>query len=186
MLYNDVESCAQNLRSLKLDTTGYGSLLIPILKERLPDEINMIIWGDHLDFDQVLEHFNDELRAQRNCASISINMTNGRVAHLLQVAYMQKLGVHDCNKIFHQSVPQTVSGHESRKAILRRKGRCFICLDSGHVAKDCTSTYVCRRCKKCRHHISICKSAPIDSPNDSKRKRGRRIEKSREGAIRNL
>ena len=31
MLYNDVESCVQNLRSLKLDTTGYGSLLIPIL-----------------------------------------------------------------------------------------------------------------------------------------------------------
>jgi signal-transduction protein with cAMP-binding, CBS, and nucleotidyltransferase domain len=43
MLYNHVESCVRNLKSLKLDTSGYGSLLIPILKDRLPDEITMII-----------------------------------------------------------------------------------------------------------------------------------------------
>ena len=43
MLYNHVENCMRNLKSLKLDTSGYGSLLIPILKDRLPDEINMII-----------------------------------------------------------------------------------------------------------------------------------------------
>lgn len=33
MLYNHVESCVRNLKSLKLDTTGYSSLLIPILKD---------------------------------------------------------------------------------------------------------------------------------------------------------
>ena len=43
MLYNHVESCVRNLKPLKLDTSGYCSLLIPILKERLPDEITMII-----------------------------------------------------------------------------------------------------------------------------------------------
>jgi len=31
-LYNYVESCIRNLRSLKLETKGYGNLLIPILK----------------------------------------------------------------------------------------------------------------------------------------------------------
>jgi len=31
-LYNYVESCIGNLRSLKLETKGYGNLLIPILK----------------------------------------------------------------------------------------------------------------------------------------------------------
>ena len=43
MLYNHVENCIRNLKSLKLDTTGYGSLLIPILKDRLPDEVTMVI-----------------------------------------------------------------------------------------------------------------------------------------------
>ena len=43
MLNNHVESCVRNLKSLKLDTTGDGSLLIPILKDRLPDETTMTI-----------------------------------------------------------------------------------------------------------------------------------------------
>ena len=47
-LYNHVENCVRNLKSLKLDTSGYGSLLIPILKDRLPDEINMIISSQFL------------------------------------------------------------------------------------------------------------------------------------------
>ena len=32
MLYNHVESCVRNLKSLKFHTSGYGSLLIPTLK----------------------------------------------------------------------------------------------------------------------------------------------------------
>ena len=43
MLYNHVENCVRNLKSLKLDTSGYSSLLISILKDQLPDEITMII-----------------------------------------------------------------------------------------------------------------------------------------------
>jgi hypothetical protein len=42
MLYTHVANCIRNLKSLKLDTSGHGSIiLIPILKDRLPDEINM-------------------------------------------------------------------------------------------------------------------------------------------------
>ena len=71
MLYNHVESCVRNLKSLKLDPSGYGSLLIPILKERLPDEITMIIsriFGEQIwTLDKVMEHFTSELRAQENC-----------------------------------------------------------------------------------------------------------------------
>ena len=71
MLYNHAESCVRNIKSLKLDTSGYGSLIISILKERLPDEITMItsrkfseqIWTLY----KVMEHFNSELRAQENC-----------------------------------------------------------------------------------------------------------------------
>eukprot|EP00111_Clytia_hemisphaerica_P011254 TCONS_00032972-protein len=36
-LYNDVENCLRNLKALKMETAAYGSLLILILKERLPD-----------------------------------------------------------------------------------------------------------------------------------------------------
>ena len=41
MLYSHVENCIRKLKALKLDTAGYGSLLIPIIKDRLPDEIEL-------------------------------------------------------------------------------------------------------------------------------------------------
>ena len=176
MLYNHVESCVRNLRSLKLDTTGYGSLLIPILKDRLPDDITMIIarkfGGNTWTLDQVMKHFNDELRAQENCASMTSskysNHNNYKNQFTTSGLYTEaRNACIYCNKDDHYaSKCTTVSSPESRKAILRRKGRCFIGLDSGHVAKDCTSTYVCRKCKKGKHHISICRSAPINPPVD--------------------
>ena len=46
-------------------------------------------------------------------------------------------------------------------------GRCFICLDNVHIAKNCTSQYVCKRCKKGKHHISICEAYPLGKRNDS-------------------
>ena len=77
MLYNHVESCVRNLKSLKLDTSGYSPLLIPILKDRLPDEITMIIsrkFGEKIwTLDKVMEHFNSELRAQKNCSAATSN-----------------------------------------------------------------------------------------------------------------
>ena len=42
-LYNDIENCMRNLKSLKIESSTYGYLLIPLLKEKIPDELNMII-----------------------------------------------------------------------------------------------------------------------------------------------
>ena len=36
-LFNEVETCVRNLKSLKVETDTYGCLLIPILKEKIPD-----------------------------------------------------------------------------------------------------------------------------------------------------
>ena len=40
--------------------------------------------------------------------------------------------------------------------ILRKDGRCFLCLGKGHKVGQCTVTRRCRHCKK-KHHQSICK-----------------------------
>ncbi|CAB4007898.1 PREDICTED: uncharacterized protein LOC100197852 [Paramuricea clavata] len=50
MLYNHVENCIRNLKSLKLDTTG---------------KFGKNIWT----LDGVMEYFNDELSGQENCSS---------------------------------------------------------------------------------------------------------------------
>ena len=71
MLYTHVENCIRKLKALKLDTAGYGSLLIPILKDRLPDEINVIIsrqfCGQVWSLDKVMQYFGNELKAQETC-----------------------------------------------------------------------------------------------------------------------
>ena len=176
MLYNHVESCVRNLKSLKLDTSGYGSLLIPILKDRLPDEIAMIIsrkFGEQIwTLDKVMEHFNSELRAQENCIASPSNKsvhdshrkegyytTSGLFGQTSKVACVY------CSREGHSSSKGTnVSNHQSRKAILRRSNRCFICLDTGHIAKNCKSSYLSRKCKTGKHQISICEPAPADPP----------------------
>ena len=177
---NHVESCVRNLKSFKLDTSGYGSLFIPILKERLPDEITMIIsrkFGEQIwTLDKVMEHFNSELRAQENCIAPPLNKsvheshrkggyytTSGLFGQTNKVACVY------CSREGHSSSKCTsVSNHQSRKAILRRNRRCFICLDTGHIAKNCRSTYLCRKCKTGKHHISICESAPVDPPSTNR------------------
>ena len=42
-LYNDIENCIRNLKSLRIESSTYGYLLIPLLKEKIPDELNMVI-----------------------------------------------------------------------------------------------------------------------------------------------
>jgi hypothetical protein len=68
MLYNHVENCIRNMKSFKLDTAGHGSLLISVLKDRLPDEITVIIsrmfGGNISTLVEGMEYFNDELSAQ--------------------------------------------------------------------------------------------------------------------------
>ena len=48
-----------------------------------------------------------------------------------------------------------VTNVNSRKDILRKSAKCFVCLNSGHLAKDCSVNYICRKCNG-RHHVSIC------------------------------
>ena len=71
-LQNHIENCVRNLKALKLDSASYGFLLIPILKDRLLDKLNMIIsrqFGSCVwTLEKVMEYFNNELRAQENCA----------------------------------------------------------------------------------------------------------------------
>ena len=70
-LYDDIENCMRNLKSLKIESSLYGYLLIPLLKEKIPDELNMIISrkfsGNNWTLELMLKYFNEELRAKEIC-----------------------------------------------------------------------------------------------------------------------
>ena len=52
-----------------------------------------------------------------------------------------------------------VTNKQERKTVLKSKNLCYICLESGHIAKFCSSGYVCKKCDK-KHHVSICSYDP--------------------------
>ena len=53
---------------------------------------------------------------------------------------------------------QAVTGINSRREVLRKTGRCYICLRKGHVSHSCHSRIECLNCRG-RHHVAICSVA---------------------------
>ena len=52
----------------------------------------------------------------------------------------------------------------ARRAILRKKGRRFACLKSGHIVRHCPSKFKCPKCGN-NHHISLCEGIkPREDP----------------------
>ena len=70
-LYNNIENCMRNFKSLKLESSTYDYLLIPLLKEKIPAELNMIISlkvsGNVWTLELMLKYFNKELQAKGIC-----------------------------------------------------------------------------------------------------------------------
>ena len=67
--FDKIESHTRSLQSLGIESQNYGSLLAPIILERLPHQFKLIIsrnLKDEIwDLDKILELINEELRAKR-------------------------------------------------------------------------------------------------------------------------
>jgi len=168
-LFNGIENCTRNLSALKLDISAYGSLLIPLLKDKLPDELNMTIarrfGSDIWTLERLMTFFNDELTAYENCKPVVKSGSENRrkysdtfTANCLHGQNEQKRTRNClfCNSSDHfASRCKSVTNVATRKDLLRKQGRCFVCLGTGHLGRDCPSNYICKKCNK-KHHISIC------------------------------
>lgn len=173
-LHNDVENCVRNLRSLNVDTLAYGSLLIPILKEKLPDDLLLQISRAHgsspWSLDSVLKNLKNELSAKEHCSLVLEQSNRKRNDHFTTSTFFgqssNKRGERDsrvqgtscfyCGQKGHMSTQcRKVTNVNSRVEILKKAGRCFLCLKTNHRKQDCSSDYTCRICKG-KHHISIC------------------------------
>ena len=73
-----------------------------------------------------------------------------------------------CNGNHPSSNCTIVTDISARKQILRRRGKCFKCLKTGHLVRDCKSGKPCYNCGN-NHHTSICEthSKPRTHPPQS-------------------
>ena len=62
-----------------------------------------------------------------------------------------------CQQSHPSSSCATVTKSADRKQILKSKGRCFNCLRTGHISRECRSSSRCHKCQR-KHHTSICDS----------------------------
>ena len=64
-LYNDVDNCVRNVKELGVLTSTYGSLLVPILNDRIPDELRVIIsrkfGNDPWTLEEMIIYLNEEI-----------------------------------------------------------------------------------------------------------------------------
>ena len=174
-LYNDFENCIRNLKSLRIKISTYGYLLIPILKAKIPDELNMSISrkfsGNVWTLELMLKYFSEVFQVKEICVPFkSTSNKKDKVKDKSRAGYTAS-SLHSEN---YESKSQTcvyysenyspsqckkVTNRESRIDALKISYRSFLCLKSGHPLKTCSVKYICKKCNG-KQHISKLKLWP--------------------------
>ena len=165
--YDEVEFMVRNLKSLKVETSSYGSLLVPLLNEKLPNDIRFNLARKFKDdvwkLDEMLIFLKTEIEAKERSISVgfstdSLSYKNSHQSYSASalLTYASKKACPFCNLANHSaSKCLKVANPNIRKQILREKRLCFICLESGHVAKFCKASYQCKKCNG-KYNILVC------------------------------
>lgn len=128
----------------------YSNLLVPVLLSKVPQELRLIISRDvdtgNWSLDELLEVFKT-VEARERCNSMAATpSTTPKRKHppkpppttfnALLVPEGQRITCTFC-KHGHRSLDYVVVTKVSeRKDILKKQGRCFICLKRSHIAKE--------------------------------------------------
>ena len=182
-IYDQVEIHARGLQAQGVDSAQYGTLLIPIMMAKIPEDVRLILsrqfCGDNWNLDELLKAFKTELEARERCASSSVGTSsrtnqvhsslpkwkgeeaeeNPTVAAL--TSFNRKINCTYCHKS-HPSVRcNVITDVKARKSLLLKQGRCFICLMKSQIARDCQSTTRCFKCQGQNHYASVYEQDPI-------------------------
>ena len=169
-LYDTIETHIRSLANLEIPSESYGTILIPMILAKLPQEMQLLIsrkvGKDNWKLDDLLREFRIELEARERCSLIhstaekkdttrrkdephtsSALFTTGDTTPIQRCSY--------CGEQHLSSKCNIITDIAARRAILRRKGKCFACLKSGHIVRHCPSKFRCPKCGN-NHHISLC------------------------------
>ena len=171
-LYDKIESHVRSLITVGVQSDHYGPLLIPIVLDKLPDDIKLIIsrklGSDNWKINEFMDILKVEIAARESCEFMKhpdnefkrnqdteikdkrhstelFLTTNQRV---LKCAFCDQQHYHDKCKV--------VTNLEARKEIISKNKLCYKCLYPGHNRRDCRSKSKCYRCKAYGHNTAIC------------------------------
>ena len=148
LFYDQDETSVRNLETLGVETSTYGSLLIPLLTEKLPDDLRL----------RIARKFNidvwelSQISQDHNIAAL---LVRGGTEHKRACVFCNKE-----NHVSHKCLK--VSDPKARFSILRRKKLSFICFKGGDLCVNCSKfkDYKCRKCFS-KLNMSVCSRQAI-------------------------
>ena len=172
LFYDQIETSVQNLKTLGVEINKYGSLLIPLLTEKRPDDLRLRIAekfeNDVWDIFEILNLVKNELEGKER-SSFMLSHTSDQYLDHTAAALLVKGGTEHkracvfCNKENHISHKcLKVSDPKASSSILRRKKLSFMCFKGGHLSVNCSKLkdYKCKKCSA-KHIISVCSRQAI-------------------------
>ena len=169
-LYDTIETHIRSLANLEIPSEFYGTILIPMILAKLPREMRLLIsrkvGKDNWKLDKLLREFRIELEAQERCSLIhttaekkdTIRKTNEPYTSAALFTTGDTPPIQRCSYCGEQHLSSKcniITDIAALRAILRRKGKCFACLKSGHIVRHWPSKFRCPKCGN-NHHISLC------------------------------
>ena len=169
-LFDYVSSHLRSLQSLGVEPRSYGNLLCPVLLNKIPAELQLIVSRkvseENWNLNSLMEAIEEELTARERIGVNPVSRTTQRRDDRSSVppsattlvsgnASSSAVPCCYCNQLHLPVNCDAVTQVEARKQCLRKNGRCYSCLRKGHLSRDCRSSSRCRTCGA-RHHTSIC------------------------------
>lgn len=189
VFYDSCENYIRGLESLGVVSDTYGSLLIPVLMKKLPEEVRRLIIRANSLADSSLNELRNGLRQEIETLEKSHmstfspqESTSGEVQPSTAGALLAGMDPPDCEKQKSKTCvfcngnhkPENcdkVTSVEGRVAILIHGRKCFNCFNGNHMQRQCFAKKRCSNCKR-KHHTSICTTKNTEkSPEDTKKKK---------------
>ena len=165
-LYDTVESQVRSLKALGVSADSYGSMLGSVFMNKLPEELGLIISRHVRENEWTLEAIMNvtereiiatERALGNSCRGPKRTTRDPLTASSLLTSGSGAPKYSYCDRSHTLSTCRTVTNVSERKQILRRTGRCFVCLRKNHMSRECRSMTKCKKCNG-KHHVSICNS----------------------------
>ena len=183
-VYDKISVNVRGLESLGVSSSQYGSLLIPVIMSKLPQEVRIQVARNTAQevwqMSDILDVIRQEVEAREisegvkvnadkpnptynqmktpSAAALSANVNESTrplpAGNQIKCAY--------CRGGHYSASCDRVTDLLARLEIIRRDRRCFVCLRFGHQSSSCSLN--CRRCHG-KHHQSLCRQT--NSPRES-------------------
>ena len=161
-LYDKIDSNVRALANLGINYEQFGSLLIPIILEKLPNvmklQVSRKFGSGTWNIELFLASINEEIIARENFEYLKQENEQTQ-DHKYVAAFInssnRKVCVF-CKKDNHYSNQcRIITDVKLRCEFLKKNRLCFNCFKTGHVKKDCSIKIKCYICKG-NHNTSLC------------------------------